>query len=125
MTNFLFKNKDSFENRYSFEQRLNESYNILLRYPDRIPIICERSKIANNDCPFIDKNKYLVPRELTIGQFIYVIRKRLKITHEKAIFLFIDNNILPSSKMFGEIYEFYKNADCFLYINYSFENTFG
>ena len=29
--------------------------------------------------PMLKKHKYLVPRDLTVGQFIYLIRKNLKI----------------------------------------------
>lgn len=115
----------SFKYKYSYDDRFNESHRVLLLYPDRIPIICERSSKANNECPIIDKNKYLAPKELTIGQFIYVIRKRLKIESEKGLFLFI-NEIMPcSSSLIGEIYELYKDKDNFLYITYSFENVFG
>lgn len=38
--------------------------------------------------------RYLVPGDLTVGQFVYVIRKRIKLTPEKAIFIFV-NNVLP------------------------------
>jgi GABA(A) receptor-associated protein len=44
---------------------------------------------------------------------------------EKAIFLFINGSIPISSQMLGNIYELNKENDGFLYIVYSFENTFG
>jgi hypothetical protein len=31
-----------------------------------------------------------VPQDLTVGQFVYVIRKRIKLPAEKAIFIFVD-----------------------------------
>ena len=68
-----------FKNEFNFEDRLAEARRVLNNYPDRIPIICERSTTARVDCPIIDKRKYLVPRDLTIGQFLYVIRKRLQL----------------------------------------------
>lgn len=40
--------------------------------------------------------RYLVPADLTVGQFVYVIRKRIKLSPEKAIFIFIDNKLPPS-----------------------------
>ena len=45
--------------------------------------------------PEIDKNKYLVPADLTCGQFIYTIRKRLQMPAEKAIFLLVKGVIPP------------------------------
>jgi GABA(A) receptor-associated protein len=73
----------------------------------------------------IDKKKYLVPSDLTCGQFLYVIRKRLKLPAEKAIFLFVDGKIPSTSAMLNEIYEQHRDADGFLYMSYSDENVFG
>jgi GABA(A) receptor-associated protein len=115
----------SFKNEFRFEDRLTEAKRVLSKYPDRIPIICERSSIASHDCPLIDKKKYLVPITYTVGEFLFVIRKRLKLPAEKAIFLFV-NGIIPStSSLIGEIYQRHKDIDCYLYMSYSQENTFG
>ena len=48
-----------FKNKYDFNQRKSESTRILAKYPDRIPIICQKNRIASRDCPNIDKQKYL------------------------------------------------------------------
>lgn len=74
------------------EKRKAEADRIREKYPDRIPVICE--KVDKSDIPTVDKKKYLVPSDLTVGQFVYVIRKRIKLNPEKAIFIFI-NQILP------------------------------
>lgn len=60
-------------------------------------MICE--KAPQSDIDDIDKKKYLVPCDLTVGQFVYVIRKRIKLQPEKGIFIFV-NNVLPST---GEV----------------------
>jgi GABA(A) receptor-associated protein len=114
-----------FKQEFSFEQRIAESSRVLNKYPDRVPIICEKSKTASNDCPDIDKKKYLVPRDLNMGQFLYVIRKRLRLPSEKAIFLFVGNSIAPSTTSINDIYALHKDADKFLYITYGLENVFG
>lgn len=77
---------------YSIEKRKAEAERIRQKYPDRIPVICE--KVEKSDIPTIDKKKYLVPADLTVGQFVYVIRKRIKLSPEKAIFIFVEE-ILP------------------------------
>jgi len=115
----------NFKSNHSFEDRFNETSTILERYPDRIPVICERAKNASKDCPDIDKHKYLVPNDLSIGQFVFVIRKRLKITPEKALFLFINGMIPSSSGLISNLYSCYKDKDGYLYVTYTFENTFG
>lgn len=60
-----------------------------------------------------------------MGQFIYVIRKRIKLPPERAIFLFVDNMIPSTSSLMSVVYEVQKDEDGFLYITYSGENTFG
>ena len=116
---------DSFKHTYPFTHRLNESTRIMNMYPDRLPIICERFEKASSDCPFIDKKKYLIPNDLTVGQFMYVIRNRLQLPPEKALFLFIDDTIPCTSQCLDLIYRLHKDKDGFLYISYTFENTFG
>lgn len=100
-----------------------ESERIRQKYPDRIPVICEKAE--KSDIGNIDKKKYLVPADLTVGQFIYVIRKRIKLTPEKALFTFVNDVLPPTASLMSAIYEQYKDEDGFLYITYSGENTFG
>ena len=113
-----------FKDKYSFDERLLESNRIINKYPCRLPIICERIKNAN-DCPTIDKNKYLVPDDFAFGQFMFVIRKRLKLSPEKALFMFIKDVVPHSTQSIKEIYKANVDLDGFLYVRYSFENTFG
>lgn len=95
------------------------------KYPDRVPIICEKNTVRGNNCPDIDKNKYLVPRDLTLGQFLFVIRKRIQLPAQKALFLIIEGHIPPLSTLINSIYEKHKSNDGFLYITYAQENVFG
>tara|TARA_B100000073_G_scaffold331184_1_gene320349 strand:+ start:840 stop:1193 length:354 start_codon:yes stop_codon:yes gene_type:complete len=113
----------SFKSKFSFNQRRFESNNILTKYPDRVPIILEKSQ--GSYMRTIDKHKYLVPFDTTIGQFMYIIRKKLSLKSDTAIFLFINGIIPPSNQTVIELYERYKDHDGFLYIDYSGENTFG
>ncbi|KAG2234948.1 hypothetical protein INT48_005102 [Thamnidium elegans] len=87
-----FKDEHPFGKQKHIEKRKAEAERIRQKYPDRIPVICE--KVEKSDIPTIDKKKYLVPADLTVGQFVYVIRKRIKLSPEKAIFIFV-NEILP------------------------------
>ena len=113
----------AFKQEHPLERRKSEAERIRAKYPDRIPVICEKSD--RSDIPDIDKKKYLVPADLTVGQFIYVIRKRIKLPPERAIFIFVNNVIPPTAHLMSTIYEEQKDEDGFLYITYSGENTFG
>ena len=114
----------NFKNKYNFTDRIKESSSIRINYPDRVPIIFEKSN-NNKDIPDIDKHKYLAPLDFTVGQFIYVIRNRMKLPSEKSLFLIIKNVIPPTTALLGNIYNQYQDDDKFLYITYTTENTFG
>ncbi|TYG36981.1 hypothetical protein ES288_D13G106100v1 [Gossypium darwinii] len=115
--------KSSFKLEHPLERRQAEAARIREKYPDRIPVIVERAE--KTDVPEIDKKKYLVPADLTVGQFVYVVRKRIKLSPEKAIFIFVKNILPPTAAMLSAIYEENKDEDGFLYMTYSGENTFG
>ena len=81
--------------------------------------------MANSQIPEIDKRKFLVPNDISVAQFMWIIRKRIQLPSEKAIFLFVNKTIPQSSSTMGQIYTSHKDEDGFLYIAYSGENTFG
>ena len=112
-----------FKEDYDFKIRKSESDKILNKYPSRIPVIVEKSK----DCILneIDKKKYLVPRDLKMNHFLYVIRKRIQLKPSESIFLMTNNQLCPSNTEIIHIYEKFTNKDGFLYIQYTSENTFG
>lgn len=104
----------------------DEAIRVRNKYPGRIPIIVNRSNSAGTDVPLIDKHKFLVPADLTMGQFQYVIRKRLVLSPDKALFLFVNNSVAPTNLIVSTIYEEHHDKDTlFLYVTYSMENTFG
>lgn len=114
----------SFQSKYSFEQRSKESLRILEKYPDKIPIICEKYNKDRSNYT-IDKNKFLAGGDLTMGQFVYVIRKRIKMKSSEGLYLFVDNTLLPNTDLLSNIYKNNKSEDGFLYVQFSLENTFG
>ena len=121
----MFGTSTSFKSEFSFAKRSLEAKRIMSKYKDRIPIICEKAKHCGKDCPLIDKKKYLVPIDLTVAQFIYVIRKRLKLESEKAMFIFVNGQIPTNSHLISDLYNKNKDKDEFLYVTYALENTFG
>ena len=112
----------SYKNTYTLEKRKNEALRIKEKYPNRVPIICERYTVGD---PEIDRKKYLVPDDLSISNFIYVIRKRIKLKPENSLYLFVNGKILNGTGLLAQIYEKNKDNDGFLYIKYTLENTFG
>ncbi|KAG5116935.1 hypothetical protein JHK84_043048 [Glycine max] len=69
--------------------------------------------------------RYLVLTDLIVDQSVYVVHKRIKLSVEKAIFIFIKNTLPPIGALMSAIYEENKDQDGFLYMTYNGENTFG
>ena len=120
----MFRNNkyESITTKKSLEERLSESQKVLSKYPERIPVIVEP---LTNDIKDIDKKKFIVSKDMTFGQLIYIIRKRIDISSNVALFFTVNGSLCTSSSDISSIYETNKNEDNFLYVKYTTENTFG
>ena len=98
----------------------------MVKHPDKVPVYI---KVAGGeqDVPDLDRHYYLIERDMTIGQVVYIIRKRIKISSKHAIFVFVDNGILPpTSALINDVYSEHKDpVDALLYVTYRAEKTFG
>jgi len=107
------------------DQRKKESLSVRTKYPDRFPVICYALQRGGSPPPALDKHKYLVPGDLSMGQLIFVIRKRMKVPSTQALFFFVDGIIPKNTDTISSVYTKYRDPDGFLYVTYSCENTFG
>lgn len=116
-----------FKDRYDLYERTEEYNRINHKFPEKIPIICEIDPKDNQiDRTNFTRNKYLVDKDLTIGQFMYVVRKRIKVPPEKALFLSVGNGVIPpTGEMMSSVYQKHKDIDFFLYFSIHSESTFG
>ncbi len=107
--------------------QFNEGHKIREKFPLRVPVYITRAKNNNtaHALPEIQKNKYLVPSDLTVGQFIYIIRKQLQVKPEMAIFVFVNNNLPTTGMLMKELYAQYADSDGLLRMQYTSESTFG
>ncbi|KAJ4721911.1 Autophagy-related protein [Melia azedarach] len=113
----------SFKQGLTFDERLEESKAIIAKYPDRAPVVIER--YSRTDLPEMEKTKYLVPRDMSMGQFIHILSSRLHLSPGKALFVFVNNTLPQTASRMDSIYESFKDDDGFLYMCYSSEKTFG
>ena len=114
----MFKDTNTFEK--DAKNPVGFVKNIQLGYQSSLRKILER-KVYHR---LIGK-KYLVPQDLSVGEFMFVIRKRIKLSPEKSIYLFIDGSLQNTAANLGKVYEDHKDKDGFLYILYYGESTFG
>jgi GABA(A) receptor-associated protein len=101
---------------------MNEYQRIMDKYPDRIPVIIKK---ANSKDPDIDRTKYLVPKDITFGSFVYIIRQRLKMKPDQALFIFVNNSLVNQTEIMSFVYKKYKSSEGSLNLVYTLESTFG
>ena len=112
----------------SLEERFKESERIMKENPDRIPVICELG--PQSKFPGIHKTKFLVPRDMTVNQFHFILKRMINIDETRAMYLMADNNksykMLLLNKTMEECYNSYHDKkDNFLYIYYLSEIVNG
>lgn len=95
------------------------------KFPDRVPVIVERSKTCNERIPQIEKTKYLVPRDMTVAQFVAILRKRMILDAKHSFYMFAGDTIPRASLSFAELYAMKRDDDGMLRLKYTGENTFG
>nr|CAH8864138.1 unnamed protein product [Trichobilharzia regenti] len=110
--------KFKFKETHTFEQRQQDSTKIKNKYVGRVPVVVERH--LNSQIADIDKHKFLVPDDVTVAQFMWIIRKRIDISPEKALFLFVGKTMPQASATIGQLYSDFSDPDGFLFY---LENT--
>lgn len=92
------------------------------KYPGRLPVLIWETGTIE-----IKRRKFIVPKSITLGQFLYVLRKQLvNFNSADGLFLFVSeqNILLPAGDTVEKIYNMY-NKDGFLRFDLMRENTFG
>ena len=93
---------------------------IMEKYPDRVPI-----KVVTNDHMDLQRTKFLVPLNLTLGNFLAVIRKYLvSVEDYEALYIFIGGKLYPNTSTISRIWED-QQSDYYLLAIIAKENTFG
>lgn len=103
--------------------RKNESTKIILKYPDRIPVIVNKS--SKSTLNTLKKNKFLVEKDMKYMNFIFTIRNNINLDKSQSLFTLVNNTLINGNQTMGDIYNDHKNDDGFLYVVYTSENTFG
>ena len=80
---------NKFKRSHTLEERKEESKKIMAKYEDRIPIVIFKDEKCKN-LQDINKNKFLAPTDLTLAQFLCVVRKRIELDESQALFIFVD-----------------------------------
>ncbi len=128
--------------RASFQElelRKNASKKLLMKYPEYRPFIIDlmpswKSNNNNNNQQTLklDKTKFLVAQNKTIGHLLYHVRTHLILKSNEAVFFLTENDGLPATnETIGSFYNrqmlLKKPEECdgFVYLYYCIESTFG
>ncbi|CAF1344783.1 unnamed protein product [Rotaria sordida] len=63
--------------------------------------------------------------EFKVGQFYFLIFKRIQLQPEDALFFFVNNVISNTSMTMGALYQEHADENKFLYVAYNDESVYG
>ena len=119
--------KDDFKYKleHNLEERKQEANQILNGYKNRMPVICECA--PNSNLPPLRKTKYLVPGDMTVTQFQFLIRRHLDLNEYSALYLITQKGVtIAGNQTMMEVYNIHRDKhDNFLYLFYASELTWG
>ncbi|KAL4622984.1 microtubule-associated proteins 1A/1B light chain 3C-like [Arapaima gigas] len=114
-----------FKQRKCLATRKHEVCSIRSKFPNKLPVIVERC-VREKHLPLLDKTKFLVPHELTLGQFLCLLRSKIDLSPTQTLYLLVsERSMLCLSASMSEIYSRYSDPDGFLYITYASQDMFG
>jgi GABA(A) receptor-associated protein len=109
----------NFKKENAFDARKEQGESLRKNWPNFVPVIVEKlSKTTGTQ-------KLMVQSDLPMFQFYYIVRSRIKLRSEDALFFFINNKIPCSSATIGSIYQENADPDNFLYVAYGEESVYG
>lgn len=132
----------TFKSTYTFEERFYLSSEFFTHKHTRIPFVLEHAPTTTTTTTVTttninNKNKHKNKKNvasrmsaekwLTVGQFMFSLRKRLQVKESEAIFVYVGDHgvLVPGSETFGALWQRYKDPDGLLYLIYAAESTFG
>jgi len=93
------------------------------KFNGRVPVVLNKGIGAPIK---LEKGRFLVNKDTTISQFMFMIRQKNKMDPTEAVFVFCNNVLPPSNATMLELWtEHHNEEDDILYLTVSKENTFG
>ena len=123
--NKTIKMKSKFKKENPDKKKRKElSESLIKENPGKIPVIFEKEETSKHED--IKKTRYLLDENFTVGDFLKMVRKHMKLNEGEALYLSVKAKYnLTSEKVMGDIYQLYKDNDGFLYIMYSSQVIMG
>ncbi|XP_034248709.1 microtubule-associated proteins 1A/1B light chain 3C-like [Thrips palmi] len=109
----------------AYASRIEEVAAMRTKFPTKVPTIVKRFH-KETSLPLLEKVKFLVPEETTMSQFVAIIRKRMNLRPNQAIYLLVNNRSMMNLSMtIAEVYNEHKDDDGMLHVTYASQEVFG
>lgn len=100
---------------------MNKSQRLISKFPGRVPVII----VPHGDIS-LRNTKFMVDGNQTVSLLLNQLRGQISVNRFEAIFLFINNTLVPSNTTLNRAYSDHKDStDGILYIHLRKEATFG
>ena len=106
-----------FKDKYTFAHRNMESARVQTKYPDRVPVILE--KAARSRVMALGRQKFLVPRKISVGQFLLTAQTHLATGDDQPHFLLSGHSVLRQTERMQDVYDRDQDTDGFLYLAFA------
>ena len=103
------------------------------KYPNQVAVIVRR--MEGSALPELSSNKFIVPKDLSVAQWLYIMRRqKLKINETQNIYFFVDTGLQSDGKsveimngveLMSQVFQKAKKEDGAMYVWYREEDTFG
>lgn len=123
----VYKSRAQFQSSTPLEKRKSDFAVVREKYPGTVTIYVDTDDKNSFE---LSKNKFIVPENMTAGQFMMSVRskmKKLKPT-ESLTAMAVNKKVtvqVTMSKTMSSIFDEYKDEDGCLYMTIVGENTFG
>jgi GABA(A) receptor-associated protein len=92
--------------------------------PHKIPVRCQRS--PDSRLPVLVRTNWMVPSHVTMGEFLFWIRRQLQLPCHMAMFMAFEDGFMPQmSATMSLLHLWGAGPDGCLHLVYSGENVFG
>lgn len=107
------------------EERMDTVKRIRKRHPDKFVLILEAPGFILDTQRKRHYIKFLAPFQMSVGEFLYKLRKNIRLYPEETVYLYVNNEIPMTSSLLSDVYRTHMSPDFHLYMKVEKQAVFG